>query len=233
MRRNKGISAIEVFMLLVILLVAIALLLPARSTSHRTNRSMANSTQMRGIHSGMVLYAQGNNLYYPGIEKNGVTVDPETGLTVEGRMRKLIRLKYFTEEYARSPSEVTSAITSYSMLQINRAGSTSNRVTKDGRNLEWRDTVNTQAVVVADRAINNGGHFDHIRSIHTNPQPDTTDWHGSVSWNDNHVTFESTHTLTTKYGNVDHKQDHLFINQTGDAHTGSDAFMVYSGTSSL
>ncbi len=235
MRRNEGVTAVEVFLLLAILVLAIALLLPALGNARRTARKFQNSTPVRGIHSGLVLYAQSNNGYYPGIHKDGVTIDPSAGLTVEGRIQKLIDENYFTAEYARSPSEAQTGTTSYALLQVNvNADVPDNQaLPQTGRNREWRDTANTQAVVVADRAIDNGGSFAHIKSIHVKPSPGTTDWRGSVGWNDNHVTFESTHTLATKYGDVDHDQDHLFINQTGDAHTGSDAFMVHSGTSSL
>ncbi len=235
MRHTSGITGVEVLILLAIIVLLVAILLPAMGTRHRCGRQMQNSTQVRGIHSGLVLFAQGNNMHYPGVTANGKNIAPDIGLSVEGRIQKLIDESYFTREYAISPHEQYTGITSYALLQVNAdvTDETGQRVAQGGRNDEWKDTSNTLAVVISDRAVNNGKNFGEIKSIHTKPAMGKTDWKGSVGWNDNHVTFESTFIQPTKYGDVDHEQDHLFTNQTGDAHTGSDAFMVHSGASNL
>ena len=232
MRHHRGLTFVEVLIILGILVLIIGILLPALGAARRSARSMQNSSQPRGIHSGLVLYAQGNNGFYPGILSDGVTINSAIGLSVQGRIQKLIDDNYFTVEYARSPSEPQTGTTSYALLQvnINPDGLT---VSDTGRNLEWKDTANTLAPVISDRAVDNGSNYTHIRSIHTTPAPGSTDWRGSVAWNDNHVTFESSPILETKHGKTSHSDDHLFQNQTGDAHTGSDAFMVYSSTDKL
>lgn len=235
MRRATGGSITEVVVIISVLVLAVAFLLPLLSArSHRGPApQMQNSTQVRGIHTGLVLYAQGNNGWYPGLMSDGQTIDPTTGLTVEGRIQKLINENYFIEEYARSPAEKQKGITSYALLQIDTTPD-GTRANQSVRHQEWKDTTNSEAVIISDRAIDNGGSFTHIKSVHTpKTKSGVSDWRGSVAWNDNHVTFESTHTLSTKYNDVSHANDHLFINQTGDAHTGSDAFMVYSGTNEL
>lgn len=232
MRHHRGLTFVEVLFILGILVLTIAILLPALGAARRSARCHQNSTQPRGVHSGLVLYAQGNNSYYPGILPDGVTINPAVGLSVEGRIQKLIDENYFTIEYARSPSEPQTGTTSYALLQVN-VNPDGLTVPDTGRNLEWRDTINTLAPVISDRAVDNGSHFTHIKSIHTTPAPGTTDWRGSVAWNDNHVTFESSPILDTTYNKTSHTDDHLFKNQTGDAHTGSDAFMVYSSTDQL
>ena len=39
--------------------------------------------------------------------------------------------------------------------------------------------------------------------------------------------------IETMYGKTNHYEDHIFQNQIGDAHTGSDALMVYLSTDRL
>ena len=89
------------------------------------------------------------------------------------------------------------------------------------RNAEWRDSSNSEAVVVSDRAKANGND-GAIKSVHTNPSTDKTEWRGSVGFNDNHVTFEATHVQPiTQYGDSEFTNDNLF-----DTNSGS---MVYEG----
>ena len=192
---------------------------------------MQNSTQLRGIHSGLVLFAQGNNSHYPGLMSDGETIDPAVGITTQGRVQKLIDDNYFTIEYARSPSENQTGLTSYAMLKIdvNPDGMT---IPKSTRNSEWHDTTNTEGIVLSDRAVNNGQSFTHIKSIHTQPKPGVTDWRGTVAWNDNHTTFEQKNILPTKYGDAQHDADNLFTH-SGSPNTDNDAFMVWHGTDDL
>jgi type II secretory pathway pseudopilin PulG len=234
MVRRKGLTLIELLCIIAITALLIGILLPALEAARKgPRRSTQFSGRLGGIHVGLVLYAQGNNGWYPGISKDGTTIDPAVGLTVTGRIQKLIDDNYFSAEYARSPSEAQTGTTSYALLQVDVSADVAGQVAHSVRNSEWRHTTNTNAIVVSDRAVSHGSDFGQIKSIHTTPASGVSDWRGSVAWNDNHVTFESTHTLSTKYNDVSHANDHLFINQTGDAHTGSDAFMVYSGTNEL
>ena len=187
---------------------------------------MQNSSQPRGIHSGLVLFSQGNNGYYPGIDKDGNRMED---YSVEFRFQELLDDNYFTGEYLISPSEtktaresgtLTTANFSYAMLNLsNRNASRFN---------EWKDTSNDEAVVLSDRGVAHG--TDYIRSVHTKRQTGTHDWRGSVAFNDNHVTFEATHNnLTTVYGEGETQQtfenDNLF-DTTG-------ASMVYSGNDTI
>ncbi|MBL4702161.1 MAG: hypothetical protein JKX85_12985 [Phycisphaeraceae bacterium] len=184
---------------------------------------MQNSTQICGIHTGLVLFAQGNNTYYPGINTIGtvltaataLTMYPtgaqstETGAEVPFRFRELLEDNYFTGEYITSPSEtldewasgdVTKANFSYALDDISVAG---------GRRNEWRETSNSEAVVLGDRAKLNGAGF--VKSVHTNPTVSTNEWRGSVGFNDNHVTFEATHDqLDTQFADTSVTNDNLF-----------------------
>jgi type II secretory pathway pseudopilin PulG len=215
----------DLLVVLVVLtgLIAFIAILPMFGRARRTPRKMQNSTQVRGIHSALELYSQGNNTYYPGFDKEG---KPLEDYTVENRLKILLDDNYFTSEYLIAPSEsktpwekgpFTSANYSYALLNLS--------VSDSPRNNDWRDTSNSEAVVISDRAIANGKN-GAIKSAHTNPHSDITQWRGSVGFNDNHVTFEATHDkLTTQYGDSEFVNDNLF-DTVG-------ASMIYKGVDTL
>lgn len=238
--KKKAFTLIELLVVISIIALLIGILLPALGAARRTARQMQNSTQVRGIQTGLVLYGQGNNSYYPGLDSAGATVVAK--LSPVMRVTALITDNYFTPEYAKSPSEAQTDTTSYAFLHIDTNGGAAPVKQTSPRNDEWKDTSNTEAVVISDRVVGApttptvAAPTGTIKSIHTNPSSGT-DWRGSVGWNDNHVTFESTWNQTTKYGssNNDNGSDNLFAGQPGvaAASTGSDALMVWTDTDSL
>lgn len=228
-RRNAAFTIAELTILIVCLITLTVLLLGVFGPMYfddgrkKMARQMQNSTQVRGIHSGMVLFAQGNNGHYPGVTSDGKSINLAVGLTTQGRVQKLIDDNYITLEYARSPAEAQTGTTSYAMLKIDY--NPDGTIPETQRNKEWYDTSNTEASVISDRAIvTPGGKV--IYSIHSK-----TDWRGSVGWNDNHVTFERTSTHPTKYDTTPHAVDDLFT--TDSINAGDDAFMVWTDTDTL
>ncbi len=220
MSTHRAFTLIEFLVIVSIVALLIGILLPAIGASRRTARCMQNSSQPRGIHSALVLYSQGNNTYFPGIDKDGNRM---ADYSTEFRFQALLDDNYFTGEYIISPSENKTALTqtgikpttdnySYSFLNISDLNSE--------RMAEWQDSSNNMAAVISDRAIatDNKG---HLKSVHTNPSKNKTDWKGTVAWNDNHTTFEPTFKLDTQYGDQSFDQDYLFDTEA--------ASMVYSG----
>ncbi len=237
-KQSFAFTLIELLVVISIIALLIGILLPALGAARRTARQMQNSTQVRGIQTGLVLFSQGNNTYYPGRSTTGqlVTVagyaDPAVGIgsgcMVEARYQELLDDNYFTGAYAVSPAEtkdpwttgtISSANFSYALLKMKNAGTNSFQ-----RPNEWRDTSNSEAVVISDRAKDNDGTVAgnnlgatigegafKIKSVHTNPTLGTNEWRGSVGFNDNHVSFEATHNkLDTRYGSFRQIDDNLF-----------------------
>ncbi len=66
--------------------------------------------------------------------------------------------------------------------------------------VEWKETLNTSAVVVADRLINDGLPVTDFNSVWT--ETDSGDWRGTMTFNDNSTSFETSPEVENlKYGN--------------------------------
>ncbi|MEM9110293.1 MAG: prepilin-type N-terminal cleavage/methylation domain-containing protein [Planctomycetota bacterium] len=66
MNRRHGFTLIELLVVISIIALLIAILLPALGAARTTARKLQNSTQLRGIHQGFVIFAQSNNGWFPG-----------------------------------------------------------------------------------------------------------------------------------------------------------------------
>ena len=247
---SRGFTLIELLVVISIIALLIGILLPALGAARRTARQMQNSTQVRGIHQGMVIFAQGNKGWFPGLSADGLVLHPNdvNGAGYRGdkpisRFFLLLDESFFTGEYAISPGEtadkqvwdevdVTTDNYSYAMLGFNdgATGGANVKPTGTPRASDWRDSINSQAAVVSDRAIGNATDFNSIWT----ESGSGANWKGSVAYNDNHVAFESSHLITAKYGDGPSvTDDHLFETtsgtfSTGSATGGNNSLQVYS-----
>ena len=212
-----------------------SILLPAIGGRHGGAQRMENSTRVRGIQQGMFQYAQGNSQKYPGLGKDEALPGHRTA---SRRLEIMIQGNFFTAEYAISPNE--SGKTPNSALHTSPNGPHNDptdhfsyallEIWPDatGRVAEWASTANSEAAVVFDRETA-GAAGSGARSIHS-----TTDWRGSVAYNDNHVFFETSNILErTRYGDTlneraaDRAVDDLWADRNAGGGTGSNALGVY------
>jgi hypothetical protein len=228
--RGKSFNVGELAGVVVLTLLLSTLLLPMGN--HAQARSY--SSQLRGIHQGLVTFANSNKNWYAGVDASG----NDAGITIEERYQLMMEGDFFTPEYAISPSEddplihewsetgtVTQDNYSYAMLQVPNPGA---------RREEWKQTLNSQAIVMSDRNV---GNMTDTFGIHSHGYRKQTGsygctsssrlvdhWVGQILWNDNHVEFIETDSPDTQYGVVSNTSDNLF-RSTGD----NDALVIHSG----
>ncbi|MEM6853905.1 MAG: prepilin-type N-terminal cleavage/methylation domain-containing protein [Planctomycetota bacterium] len=233
MRQRQGFTLIESVTLLTALSIGGALGAAALTLNGSKEKAMQNSTQLKGIHRSFVVFAQsnkkgGNDGYFPGLNPAGDLVDGST----EGRLQLLLEGNFFTGDDIVSPLENLTSWTpdrngeepplfpeqhSYAMLRINEP------LMDDGRRLEWKETLNTAAIVLGDR---NTSVPETPRSVWSEGT-EHEDWAGGVTRNDNSTSFETSPKFDfTKFGNRPaNEQDHLFIAETAE---GSDTLLTFS-----
>ena len=195
----------------------------------------------------------GNDGYFPGLDSSGNVIPdgPETGHSGDGtepaaRFMLLLKGNFFTPEYMINPYDsrateyewpaveddpahpLTAVHYSYAMLGIAEARDVdddTSAIGADTRATEWRETLNTSAIVLSNRAIGTGR--SDISSVWTTAG--SGEWRGAVTRNDNSTSFETTAEFEqTKYGNADANAfDHLFEDEPG----ASDAFLVHEDAS--
>lgn len=111
-RTARGFTVLELVIVIIVVVLLAAILLPGVVGGRgRPNvRHIKDGTQIRGIHQGMVLFAQNNNDKYPLpslLDPDNVTIDAaaETKDTTANIISVLLYQNFFTPELCVSPSE--------------------------------------------------------------------------------------------------------------------------------
>ena len=199
--------------------------------AERTRLRMLNGTQVRGLQMGMVLYAQGNKQYYPGLDSSGANLTNKE--MVESRYRftaadlspadptaavyaALFTGNFYVPDYALNPLEpkgtktkltepgtVTKANYSYALLSFASPDAVK------GRRAAWMENQDSRTPIAGDRSKAIDPSLK-TTSLHVSTtSTDSADWQGSIVWNDNHVTFEKSGKLKAaelKIGKVEDNQ---------------------------
>lgn len=222
MMKRKGFTLIELLIVMGIISILIGLLLPALGGAKRIAERVENSNKVKGIQHSMVIYANRNNGWFPGLSNTGAIVDEEyelaTHLPIDSSggalasvvFWQLLKHGYFPPEQLISPAEQTRGNftldydddTQFSSFNTNKNYSfavLNFSLANAILHTNWRDTGNGQVVVISDR---NTGTAAAPKSIHN-----TARWEGSIGWNDGHVDFrqgENAHIVPTRHDDDTH-----------------------------
>jgi len=121
MLRRKGFTLIELLVVIAIIALLIGILLPALGKARASARQLKDSTQIRGVHQGMVLWAQNNNDKYPfpsDIDKGNQTMALASPKDKPAHMMSVLVFNgFFSPELCVSPAESNAAIKIYDAYQ--------------------------------------------------------------------------------------------------------------------
>jgi hypothetical protein len=248
-------DAMMITCVVAVLIVLGLVLLPAMGTRRGHHTEMKNSSQVRGIHQSMVIFAQNNNTYLPGLDATGAILASDakefsgasgnwlTGASMAGRYYILLNGSFVAGDLLINPQDVltkwsnstvmpTTDQFSYSLLRIGAGPMSTSVGAQAGRLGEWRDNANSQALLIADRNSAASTLSSQVRSVWSTSSGTAADWKGTVLWGDNHAEFLNatnarlgTLSLNTKYGSAINSDDFLFGESAGPGKDASNSAM--------
>ncbi len=253
---RRAFSLIELLVVISIIVMLIAILLPALMGVRRGARIQENNVNMSTLLKGMKKYCEGNRGSFPGLNERGEIV-PTAEIYLSGsdgsipaaRVAILFANGLIEPDHAINPIDPeaqpyqtsggnrseTGEQTTGNQVQLRNNSYAMIRLGTPGtpRNSAWSCDVNARAAIMSDR--NTGGNeTSQVSSVWTDIS--SGQWEGAVGWGDLSVSFEQRHTVTTEYPGTSVREgnDNLFFedDDLGEGGSESDAAMVYHTISS-
>jgi hypothetical protein len=216
----------------------------------RYPNEMKNSSQLRSIHQAMVIFAQNNNTFLPGLDTEGnilpanakdfflIPGNTLTGASMSARYYILLNGSFVAGDLLINPQDALTKWTvstalpaidqfSYPALRIGLGAQSTDNGAHKARTGEWRDNANSQAILLTDCNTAPTASSNAVRSVWSKTSGTSADWKGTVLWGDNHAEYLIAPnarlgplSLSTKYGSTINSNDFLF---SSDAMPGKSA----------
>ena len=177
-------------------IVAFVVINSVIESSTRSALKVRDAAQLQSIHQQMIVYAQSNKSWYPGLSSTGA-VDPWAAVSNRyGSIGRLVKEDFLRGKRILSPKEsdasinakalpgVATSMGSFAVLEYAEKRTDLPAATTLGK-LEWRETSRNSAIVLSDRELATGKDTSHSLWSKTKGQ-----WQGSVIFNDGHIQFE-------------------------------------------
>jgi hypothetical protein len=186
-----------------------------KASADRTRAQMANADRLRRLHQGMIVFANDNNTYLPGLDSQGKILSPESeelskitnnkfsGAAMSSRYYILLNRKYVSPEQLANPMDQIGEWKftadkapgtdqfSFALLRIGAGPDSTDIGNNQGRIAEWRDNGNSQALLISDRNIAADTQPQAVRSVWSVNSQKPNQWSGTVVWADNHSEYLS------------------------------------------
>ena len=220
MRKSKGFTLIELMVVISIIALLISILVPALGKIKDTANRMKSSTQIRGIHQGLVTFSQGNGAqeWFAGIDADG-KIDDETNagdedipyvdgtgtnaINTESRFAILLGNDFYSPEFLISPSEDNTSIQVYEFLATDPETDT----------LFDEDNYSYSMLQIDDPDATPGGRLTEWRNTVNSQAPILSDRviqrQGKTFSATDTTTFASLHSENSWRGNVAYNDGHV------------------------